>query len=404
MELHLLLCTRITLTEITQDYTSQVTITAPEGKAIASIKIEATNDYHIIDNISASVTTSDPALVAAAQEANATLATEQATLAALQTTETTATQALNAAQETLSTAQAAESTAQAEVITATQEVETTTVVAKVESDQAAIAVADAQVTVSNAVIPVITATLETVKTVDITPTTITNTVIAIAETAIADANTAIDAAEAKKTIADGLQAAAGATTTVESATAVVADKTEVLAAAETAVDAQEVVVDAAQDVKDTAQTVVDAATSQGLQVTVYNVQGQNNAPLVNSGTPIISTSTDTNGINEQWGGGLVAGSQRTDDVVVKYEGTWTPTESGTQYWHTPADDGVKLFLDGEQVVFDWYDKGGGGSTVDVEAVAGTSKAFTLVVLRKRWWSVCSTSSLYRKWLGSNSWN
>ena len=210
---------------------------------------------------------------------------------------------------------------------------------------------------------------------NIVGTTATDTAVSTAQAAVTAAQAAIDAALDKKDIADGLQEAAGANVTVASATDVVEDKTAVLAVAEDAVDAQVVVVDDAQTAKDAAQAVVNASTTPGLQVTVYNTQGQNNAPVVTANTPILNTYVDTNGINEQWGGGVVAGSGRVDDVVVKYEGVWTPTYTGTQYVHHAADDGTRLYLDGELISDAWYDKGGGGPTVDIETVAGQSRQF-----------------------------
>jgi hypothetical protein len=90
-----------------------------------------------------------------------------------------------------------------------------------------------------------------------------------------------------------------------------------------AVAAQIPVVATAQSVKDTAQATVDVNTSSGLKVEVYNTQGQNNAPVLPANAVPIRTFTDTNGINEQWGNGNVAGSNRSEDVIVKYSGNIT---------------------------------------------------------------------------------
>lgn len=110
-------------------------------------------------------------------------------------------------------------------------------------------------------------------------------------------------------------------------------------------------------------------TTGGLTAKVYNMAGYNNAPPLPGESRLVSTQTVSN-INYDWGGGRILNTSLYEDAIVKFTGYITLPSNGTYTFYAPADDGVQLFIDGNQIINDWYDKGGGGTMVERYMTAG----------------------------------
>lgn len=113
----------------------------------------------------------------------------------------------------------------------------------------------------------------------------------------------------------------------------------------------------------------------GLTAQSYNMQGYNNAPPLPGTDRLVSTQTVSN-INFNWGGGQILNSGLYEDVIVKFTGYITTPSTGTYALYAPGDDGIKVLIDDELVINDWYDKGGGGSVVNKHLTQG-QHTFTL---------------------------
>ena len=100
----------------------------------------------------------------------------------------------------------------------------------------------------------------------------------------------------------------------------------------------------------------------GLTATSYNRQGYNNAPPLPTDTETPLASMNVPNIDYQWFSGLVLNSGKAEDVLVKFEGNITVPQDGWYSFYAPGDDGVKLTIAGMQLINDWRDKGGGGTT------------------------------------------
>ena len=113
-------------------------------------------------------------------------------------------------------------------------------------------------------------------------------------------------------------------------------------------------------------TIVEHTTTTlvpgGLVAKSYNRQGYNNAPPLPTANETPLNTQNVPNINFQWGGGQVLNSGKSEDVLVAFEGNIMVPTDGWYSFYAPGDDGVKLTIAGMNLINDWYDKGGGGTT------------------------------------------
>jgi hypothetical protein len=306
-------------------FTNVNSTTATSGKIIDKVVIPVDGDYYLIDNLYYKVVTSDPTKTATTAASLQILTQEQYELMVLQGAQTKLTEA-NTAATTLKTA----------------------------TDIAENKVVQAKIAAVTAALPAVDDKLDSVALN-------TSYLISVSDTATA----AIVSAQGKLTLAQS--ALDSATAAMNTAITLKSDAQTVEAA--TALVAQR------QAEFNAAKAVVDSNTQSGLRVDTYYYNGGASPAMPSADATPVTTFIDSNGIDEQWGGGEVANSGRSERVIVKYSGAWIPQTTGTQYITAPADDGTKLYLDGQLVINDWYDKGGGGSTADVDTISGVSKEF-----------------------------
>ena len=120
-----------------------------------------------------------------------------------------------------------------------------------------------------------------------------------------------------------------------------------------------------------------AHATEGLTAEVYSVQGQNNAPYIPQGaSPVLTTNVSN--VNFQWGSGSVLGGP-SEDVIVRFTGSILSNTTQNISFLATGDDGTKIYIDGQLIADDWFDKGGGGTASSpVSFTAGVSKTIELM--------------------------
>jgi hypothetical protein len=116
----------------------------------------------------------------------------------------------------------------------------------------------------------------------------------------------------------------------------------------------------------------------GITAEVFNRRGYNNAPPLPSANEVPYATMTVSDINFQWGSGPILGTGLSEDVIVRFTGNLLFPQDGMYKFYTPADDGTKLNIAGMDLINDWRDKGGGGTTSqEVFIRGGVLYPFTL---------------------------
>jgi hypothetical protein len=124
--------------------------------------------------------------------------------------------------------------------------------------------------------------------------------------------------------------------------------------------------------------VTTTTLTGGLTADSFNRQNYGSRPPLptSNETPIATLNVPN--INYQWGGGNVLNSGRYDRVLVRFTGNISFPDTQDVRFYAPGDDGVQLYIDGNLIINDWFDKGGGGSTSNyLHFEAGSSHTITL---------------------------
>lgn len=78
-----------------------------------------------------------------------------------------------------------------------------------------------------------------------------------------------------------------------------------------------------------------------------------------------------------WGGGAPVANGPTDNFMVRWTGFFVPPGDGKYVFHTVADDGTRLWIDGNKILDNWGDNPGDTTASSVDLKAGVPVPITL---------------------------
>jgi hypothetical protein len=124
--------------------------------------------------------------------------------------------------------------------------------------------------------------------------------------------------------------------------------------------------------------VTTTTLTGGLTADSFNRQNYGSRPPLPTSNEIPIATQIVPNINYQWMSGQVLNSGRQDRVLVRFTGNiFFPTTDDVRFY-APGDDGVQLYIDGNLIINDWFDKGGGGSQSNyLHFEAGSTHTITL---------------------------
>jgi type IV pilus assembly protein PilY1 len=96
----------------------------------------------------------------------------------------------------------------------------------------------------------------------------------------------------------------------------------------------------------------------------------NNANKTLTGTPTVTVAQDT--VDHDWGSGSPVTGIGADNFAARFTGTFTAPSTGTYTFRVRADDGVRLWISGVQLINKWIDQGPTSYDATVLLTAGQS--------------------------------